>query len=212
MKTQNCVPIRTKVSEICQNDSITLYINLKLAMKKLFLAVLTGLVLGCSTPNKVPFTNYTVFTEELRRDLETADISLDKVQFYNDKMLVIKREGVNPNDIGVTSEGKISIQNGKSVHTITIRPFTPGVSLSSETGKISASWDDSQQDEEGLPFVITGNQYYLSTTEDSKVNYKGNLYDVQSGVGARLFVNKDLLNQVNSQRETLKGRRVGGDN
>ncbi len=179
-------------------------------MKKLLFAALTGLVLGCSTPNKVPFTNYTVFTEELRKDLEAAGISLDKVQFYNDKMLVIKREGVNPNDIGVTSEGKISIQNGKSVHTITIRPFTPGVALNTEQGSINASWDDSQQDEEGIPFVITGNQYYLSTTEDSKINYKGYLYDVQSGVGARLFVNKDLLNQVNSQRETLKGRRVGG--
>jgi hypothetical protein len=179
-------------------------------MKKILFAALAGIVFGCSTPNKVPFTNYTVFTEELRRDIETAGISLDKVQFYNDKMLVIKREGVNPNDIGVTSEGKISIQNGKSVHTITIRPFTPGVSLSSEPGGINASWDDSQQDEDGIPFVITGNQYYLSTTEDSKINYKGNLYDVQSGIGARLFVNKDLLKQVNSQRETLKGRRIGG--
>ncbi|GAA4435393.1 hypothetical protein GCM10023091_11730 [Ravibacter arvi] len=181
-------------------------------MRKLLLAVITGLVLGCSTPNKVPFTNYTVFTEELRKDLESAGIPLEKVQFYNDKMLVIKREGVNPNDIGVTSEGKISIQNGKSVHTITIRPFTPGVSLSAEAGKINASWDDSQQDKDGIPFVITGNQYYLSTTEDSKINYKDNLYDVQSGVGARLFVSKDLLKQVNSQRETLKGRRVGGEN
>lgn len=166
--------------------------------------------MGCATPNKVPFTNYTVFTEELRRDLESAGIGLDKVQFYNDKMLVIKREGVNPDDIGVTSEGKISIQNGKSVHTITIRPFTPGVSLSNDSGSINTSWDDSQQDEEGIPFVITGNQYYLSTTEDAKLMYKGNLYDVQSGVGTRLFVNKDLLNQVSSQRETLKGRRVGG--
>lgn len=178
-------------------------------MKNLLFAALIGLAFGCSTPNKVPFTNYTVFTEELRKDLETAGIGLDKVQFYNDKMLVIKREGVNPNDIGVTSEGKISVQNGKSVHTITIRAFTPGVSLAAETGSINASWDDSQQDSEGIPFVLTGNQYYLSTTEDSKINYKGYLYDVQSGVGSRLFVNKDLLNQVNSQRETLKGRRVG---
>lgn len=180
-------------------------------MKKSFFAILLiGLIAGCSTPNKVPFTNYTVFTEELRRDLESAGITLDKVQFYNDKMLVIKREGVDPNDIGVTSEGKISIQNGKSVHTITIRPFTPGVSLSSDSGSINVSWDDSQQDEEGIPFVLTGNQYYLSTTQDLKLMYKGHLYDVQSGTGARLFVNKDLLNQVNTQRETLKGRRVGG--
>lgn len=190
--------------------TVPVVFNKKLAMKKSFLAVLfMGFIVGCSTPNKVPFTNYTVFTEELRRDLESAGIGLDKVQFYNDKMLVIKREGVDPNDIGVTSEGKISIQNGKSVHTITIRPFTPGVSLSSDVGSINVSWDDSQQDEEGIPFTLTGNQYYLSTTEDVKLHYKGHLYDVQSGTGARLFVNKDLLNQVNTQRETLKGRRVG---
>ncbi len=181
-------------------------------MKKILFAVLsTVLVAACATPNKVPFTNYTVFTEELRRDLEAGGISLDKVQFYNDKQLIIKREGVNPNDINVTSEGKISIQNGKSIQTITVRPFTPGVVLGSEDGSISVSWDDTQQDEKGIRFNITGNQYYLSTTEDSKLNYKGYLYDIQSGIGARLFVNKDLLKQVNAQRETLKGRKVGGE-
>ncbi len=164
---------------------------------------------GCSTPSKVPFTNYTVFTEELRRDLESADIPLSKVQFFNDKNIVIKREGVNPNDINVNSEGKISIQNGKSVQTISLRPFTPGVSLGNENGAIYVSWDDSQQDQKGIRFNLNGNQYYMATTEDAKLNYKGFLYDIVSGVGTRLYVNKDLLKEVNSQKETLRGRRVG---
>ena len=179
-------------------------------MKKIFFAILSiGFLAGCTTPTKVPFTSYTVFTEELRRDLEGAGIPVEKVQFYNDKQLIIKREGINPNDINVTQEGKISIQNGKSVQTITVRAFTPGVALGSANGSINVSWDDTQQDEKGIRFNITGNQYYLHTTEDSKVDYKDYKYDVQSGMGARLYVNKDLLNQVNSQKETLKGRRVG---
>lgn len=179
-------------------------------MKHLFSVLLISIIaFGCSTPSKVPFTNYTVFTEELRRDLESANIPLNKVQFFNDKNIAIKREGVNPNDINVNSEGKISIQNGKSVQTITVRPFTPGVSLNQENGVLSVSWDDSQQDQKGIRFNLNGNQYYMATTEDAKLNYKGFLYDIVSGVGTRLYVSKDLLKQVNSQRETLKGRKVG---
>lgn len=178
-------------------------------MKKLILSLaLASAFFGCA-PTSVPFTNFTVFTEELRRDLENANIPLTKVQFYNDKAIIIKREGVNPNDINVNSEGQISIQNGKSVQTINVRAFTPGVALGSGAGTINVSWDDSNQDEKGIRFNLNGNQYYLGTTEDAKLNYKGYLFTIQSGVGTRLFVNKDLLKQVNVQRETLKGRKVG---
>lgn len=178
-------------------------------MKKFILGVaLASAFWGCA-PSSVPFTNYTVFTEELRKDLENANIPLTKVQFYNDKAITIKREGVNPNDINVNSEGQISIQNGKSVQTINIRAFTPGVVLGSGTGTIHVSWDDTSQDQKGIRFNLNGNQYYLGTTEDAKLNYKGYLFAIQSGVGARLFVNKDLLKQVNVQRETLRGRKVG---
>ena len=176
--------------------------------------IITGVVLlagiSACAPSAVPFTNFTVFTEELRRDLEGAGIPLDKVQFYNDKPITIKREGVNPNDINVSSEGKISIQNGKSVQTINVRPFTPGVVLGTGAGTMNVSWDDTQQDERGMRFNLNGNQYYISTTEDAKIDYKGYLFDVQSGIGSRLFVNKDILNQINRKNETLKGRRVGG--
>lgn len=175
----------------------------------LLVAVATVSFFSCSSPTSVPFTNYTVFTEEMRRDLEAAGIELSSVQFYNDKVITIKREGVNPNDINVTAEGKISIQNGKSVHTINLRPFTPGILLSSKDGSMNVSWDDSQQDEVGMKFNLNGNQYYLSTTEDAKLLYKNSTYDIQTGIGTRLFVNKDIMKQVNKESQLLKGRRVG---
>mgnify|MGYP001182286432 CR=1 FL=1 len=97
------------------------------------------LSLAACAPSTVPFTNFTAFTEDLRRDLENAGISLSKVQFYNDKPIAIKREGINPNDISVDAEGSISIQNGKTGQTINVRPFTPGVALSTGSGMVAPS-------------------------------------------------------------------------
>jgi hypothetical protein len=179
-------------------------------IKKLIfgLAMLT-VVSACSTSNTIPFTNYTVFTEDLRQDLEKAGIPLSKVQFFNDKPITIKREVSDPNDIKVNPEGKISINNGKSIQTINVRLFTPGVSLGSTSESISVSWDDTQTDKKGMKFNLSGQQYFLDVLPSNKYNYKDRTFDLQAGNGARLFVSKDLLKQVSNQRETLKGRKVG---
>ncbi len=177
--------------------------------KKLFLgAALFSVVLSCTTTS-VPFTNYTVFTEDLRRDLESANIPLSKVQFFNDKGITIRRELTDPNDIKVNAEGKITMSNGKSVQTISILPFRPGVSLGSGNGTINVSWDDTQQDKEGIRFTLSGQYYHLDVLTGDKLSYKNYNYDLQMGNGSRLFVSKDLLKQVGNQRETLKGRKVG---
>ncbi|TDB68214.1 hypothetical protein [Arundinibacter roseus] len=177
--------------------------------KSLIITLIAGFCLSACAPSTVPFTNFTVFTEQLRTDLEGAGIPLSKVQFYNDKPVAIKRQGINANDINVDAEGQISIQNGKTVQTINVRPFTPGVVMSNGGGSINVSFDDTQKDRQGMRFILQGNQYVLETIDANKMSYNDNTFDLQSGVGARLFVSKDLLNQVNRQNETQKGRRVG---
>ena len=179
-------------------------------IKKLFVGLaLIAAVSGCTTTNSIPFTNYTVFTEDLRKDLENAGIPLSKVQFFNDKAITIRREVSDPNDIKVNPEGKISINNGKSIQTINVRLFTPGVALGSSSGAISVSWDDTQTDKKGMKFNLSGQNYFLDILPNNKFNYKDRTFDLQSGNGARLFVSKDLLKQVSNHRETLKGRKVG---
>jgi hypothetical protein len=177
--------------------------------KKIVFGITLFSVVSSCTTNSVPFTNYTVFTEDLRRNLEAANISLDKVQFFNDKAITIRREISDPNDIKVNEEGKISISNGKSIQTIGVLPFRPGVSLGSGDGTINVSWDDTQQDTKGMRFTLSGQNYYLDVLPDNKLSYKDRTFDLQAGNGARLFVSKDLLKQVSNQRETLKGRKVG---
>ncbi|QRR01577.1 hypothetical protein [Dyadobacter sandarakinus] len=172
-------------------------------------ALLAGLVSACTTINSVPLSNYTVFTEDLRRDLETAGIPLEKVQFFNDKAINIKREVTNPDDIKVNPEGQITMSNGKSIQTINVLPFTPGVALGTDNGVINVSWDDTQQDTKGMKFNLSGQNYFLDVLSNNKFEYKGRTFDLQSGNGARLFVKKDLLKQVKNTRETLKGRKVG---
>ncbi|GHB77418.1 hypothetical protein [Persicitalea jodogahamensis] len=182
---------------------------MKLAKAPL-LVILFAVCLSACAPSTVPFTNFTVFTEDLRGTLESAGIPLAKVQFYNDKPITIKRQGTNANDISVDAEGQISIQNGKTVQTINVRPFTPGVVMSSTAGSINVSFDDTQKDKQGMHFILQGNQYYIETMDGNKFSYNGNVFDIPAGTGSRLFVSKDLLNQVNRQNETQKGRRVGG--
>ena len=165
-------------------------------------------VTACTTMNSVPFSNYTVFTEDLRRDLEAANIPLSKVQFFNDKAITIRREVSDPNDIKVNPEGQITMSNGKSIQTINVLPFTPGVSLSSDPTSIHVSWDDTQQDTKGMKFNLSGQHYFIDILSNNKFQYKTWVFDLQSGNGTRLFVKKDLLKQVKNSRETLKGRKV----
>jgi hypothetical protein len=74
---------------------------------------------------------------------------------------------------------------------------------------MNVSWDDSQQDAVGIKFNLNGNQYYMNTTDDAKLLYKNSTYDIQTGIGSRLFVNKDIMKQVNKESQILKGRKVG---
>jgi len=169
---------------------------------------LLGSVSACTTMNSVPLSNYTVFTEDLRRDLESANIELAKVQFFNDKGITIRREVSDPNDIKVNPEGQITMSNGKSIQTINVLPFTPGVALGQDNGVIYVSWDDTQQDTKGMKFNLSGQNYFLDVLPNNKFGYKERTFDLQSGAGTRLFVKKDLLKQVKNSRETLKGRKV----
>jgi len=179
-------------------------------IKKLFAGVfLLSAVSACTTMNSVPLSNYTVFTEDLRRDLEAANIEIAKVQFFNDKAINIRREVSDPNDIKVNPEGQITMSNGKSIQTINVLPFTPGVALSSDAGVIHVSWDDTQQDTKGMKFNLSGQNYFLDVLPNNKFDYKERTFDLQGGNGTRLFVKKDLLKQVKNSRETLKGRKVG---
>lgn len=183
---------------------------MKLVKAPVFVLLFSVCMAACA-PATVPFTNFTVFTEDLRGTLEAAGINLSKVQFYNDKPVMIKRQGTSANDISVDAEGQISIQNGKTVQTINVRPFTPGVVMSKTGSSINVSFDDTQKDKQGMHFILQGNQYFLETADNNKFEYNGSTFDIQTGVGARLFVSKDLLNQVNRQNETQKGRKVGGN-
>ncbi|GGB98828.1 hypothetical protein [Dyadobacter sediminis] len=178
-------------------------------IKKLIAGVLllSG-ISACTTMNSVPLSNYTVFTEDLRRDLEAANIPISKVQFFNDKAINIRREVSDPNDIKVNPEGQITMSNGKSIQTINVLPFTPGVALSSDNGVINVSWDDTQQDTKGMKFNLSGQHYFLDILPNNKFQYKERTFDLQGGSGTRLFVKKDLLKQVKNERETLKGRKV----
>lgn len=176
---------------------------------KLIAGILLFSGVSCTTMNSVPLSNYTVFTEDLRKDLESAGIPLNKVQFFNDKPITIKREVSDPNDIKVNPEGQITMSNGKSIQTINVLPFTPGVSLSSTNGAIFVSWDDTQSDQKGMKFNLSGQHYFIDVLSNNKFEYKDRTFDLQSGNGTRLFVKKDLLKQVNNSRETLKGRKVG---
>jgi hypothetical protein len=78
----------------------------------------------------------------------------------------------DPNDIKVNPEGQITMSNGKSIQTINVLPFTPGVALSSAvSGLINVSWDDTQQDTKGnevqpersklLPRCVPNNKFVL---------------------------------------------------
>jgi hypothetical protein len=85
------------------------------------------LALGACKPKSV-------FLENVRIQLDTANIELRNVQFYNDKNIVLRRKA-SQSDVS-ESGGKMIEVDGEQVQEILIKRGTPGVVTGNQNGKL----------------------------------------------------------------------------
>ncbi len=172
---------------------------------KLF--VLSALALAaCSGPKSY-------FTQDIRKKLEANSVDLTQLQFYVDRDVVLKRELTSGN-LNVTS-GKVKMENGKYIHIIVLKKFTPGVctGVSDKSLDISFEMGDGKTLKFGLtPGAKIENYQILAhkwVNNMGEVTYDGQTYQIQAeGSRAALLIRKSAINTFEIRRHVMKGRKV----
>lgn len=179
--------------------------------------ILAALFLGlsaCSGPK-------TYFSNAVRNRLESKSISMEQLQFYVDRDVELRRE-LASGEASVIA-GKVKFENGKYIHIVMLRSLTPGVCTGGKSGELQISFEDG--DGKVLTFGVVNandpNEIYQIFADEwikrnnafqnaiGRVKYDGQEYMIQpGGVGARLMIQKSVVNRLNVDRRVMKGRKV----
>ena len=152
------------------------------------------------------------FTRDMRQNLSKNYLSIDKIQFYNSKKIILRRN-LSYADTKV-ARGKINFENGQYVEKIIIPKKTPGVAVGEGTNYINVAFEDGNN--RFLKFVLNGdNEYQVSAGKweqgYGKVKYDTLVYYIEpkSSKAVLKVVKNDNFNlQKNTRR--LKGKVISG--
>lgn len=162
---------------------------------------------SCSTPK-------TYFNSAVRTQVERSAIPLEKLQFYVDRDVEIRREVASSS--AKVSSGIIKLENGKYVNIVTLRKNTPGVCTKTYPDKIDISFE--MGDGKYLTFGrLKSNDVYAAYTlyanswlnNLGEINYDGQKYYIlPSGSEAKLMIRKDVLNTNKIDKREMNGRKI----
>jgi len=154
------------------------------------------------------------FTKDIRNRIESANISLNNIQYYNDRKVILRREL----ESGYTKvqSGKVKLENGRYINYIILGSKTPGICTNSFTDKLNIAFESGQGT--SLTFGLspeTGNfsRYQIFalqwTGQIGKIEYDGETYYIQQkGSGAQLMIKKKVLNKIDVEKRRMKGVRI----
>jgi hypothetical protein len=181
----------------------------KTAMKKYssFLLLMPFILVACSAPK-------TYFTSAIRSQVESSHQPLEKIQFYTDREIVLRRD-LRTGETKVSS-GKVRIKNGHYVNIITLKKNTPGVCTMVRNNAIGVSFETGENKfltfgktknaRPNDPYRILANEW----VEDyGVVNYEGEKYHIQpSGTEAGIMIKTHVLKKYKLAERKVKGRTV----
>lgn len=162
---------------------------------------------SCSTPK-------TYFSSSVRSQVEKSAIPLEKLQYYVDRDVEIRRE-VASSSAKVTS-GVVKLENGKYVNIVTLKKNTPGVCTKTYPDKIDISFE--MGDGKYLTFGrLKTNDVYAAYTlyanswlnNLGEINYDGQRYYIlPQGSEAKLMIKKNVLHTIKVDKREMNGRKV----
>lgn len=156
-----------------------------------------------------------IFNEALRNNLDLKSIKPEKLQFYIDRKIELRRE--NASNSTKVNSGKIELYKGKNIQIINIDALTPGICLRSSDSTLDIAFENN-------------NDLYLQfkkiKTEDSDIkiymlntykNEDGNTYINYGGVAylinemeseAKVLIKRKIANKENINIKSIKGRKL----
>tara|TARA_R110002072_G_scaffold281866_1_gene444544 strand:+ start:428 stop:979 length:552 start_codon:yes stop_codon:yes gene_type:complete len=183
-------------------------------MKKLLLFSAIAFLSSCSI-------NRIYLTVETKLQIEKAGLDIKQLQFYNSEEIVLARQ-LSKGELKV-AEGKVRIENGKSIEEIIIPANTPGVCELNDEKTLKVSFD--KGDGKSIPFLVErkgdmvttesyfkiGAKKWIRTSKGQqvgKVDYQGQVYNLVGGANSRLMIDKSVLNKVDRNTHVAKGRKL----
>lgn len=165
--------------------------------------------------------NRMYLTVATKQEIEKAGIDIKAVQFYNSEEIILARQ-LSKGELKV-AEGKVRIENGKSIEEIIIPANTPGICELNDEKTLKVSFDTG--DGKSIPFLVerkgdmvtTGSYFKVgakkwertsSGQQIGKVDYQGQIYTLVRGANSRLMIDKSVMNKVERKTHVAKGRKL----
>jgi hypothetical protein len=151
-----------------------------------------------------------VFLESNRVELDTSNVELRKVQFFNDKAIILRRKATE-SDIR-QSGGKMVEVDGEQIQEILIKKGTKGVIVGNKNGKLLIAFENG--DGKYLRFYKNAKNAY-QIDADKWVNRRGMVSYAEMDFAIEAESNDVLLMfrekkkfSSNSEQRTVKGLKV----
>ncbi|HMK04983.1 MAG TPA: hypothetical protein VK489_12355 [Ferruginibacter sp.] len=164
------------------------------------------------------------FTVDTRKRVEERAIPVEKLQFYVDKDVELKRE-LSARDAKVTS-GKVVFENGKYVNLVLLKAGTQGVCTQALNNTLEISFEsgDNKNIRFGVPekaasgaiyslfadqWMSSYNTYNPSVAQVGKIVYDGDVYYMRfNGERPKLMIQKTAQDKYQVNKRVMSGRKV----
>ncbi len=164
------------------------------------------------------------FTVDTRKRVEERALPVEKLQFYIDKDIELRRE-LAARDAKITS-GKVVFENGKYVNIILLRAGTLGVCTQALNNSLEISFEsgDNKNIRFNVPerapsgavyslfadqWVNSYNTYNPNVSQVGKIVYDGEIYYMRfSGERPKLMIQKTAQDKYQVNKRVMSGRKV----
>jgi hypothetical protein len=170
----------------------------------IFSLILTFFFSGCASKKAV------YFNQEIRDNVESYEIEMTEIQFYNSHKIVLERN-LTYEETKVAS-GKIRFENGQFIERIIIKKNTPGVCEGFTADMIDVAFE--QGENRILKFVRDSENKFRISALEWKDKYGKIAYDtthffiVPGGEKAVLKVKLEDIYNFNKQERVAPGRSI----
>ncbi len=157
----------------------------------------------------------TLFTPEIRTRVENGGIKLDKIQFYVDRNIELKRE-ISKEEAKVT-KGKVKIIDGKYINIVKLEKFTPGICSETFPEKILVSFEKGENKfltfgktrnaAVSDPYKILAFSWY--DNGEGKIKYDGMFYHITNGTEGSVMIKSKFVKKADEVKErNMEGVKV----
>lgn len=178
----------------------------------LFVLIIAVFLSSCSSSKSY-------FTSDTRNKIEQKSIPVDKLQYYIDKDVELRRE-LASGDATVKS-GKVILENGKYVNLILLKKGTAGVCTNVYKNSLDIAFESGESS--SLAFTAANARsvngaYSLdaekwikpyNSPEVGRVTYDGDVYFMRfNGARPKLMIKKTSTDKYEVNKRVMSGRKV----